>query len=187
LALIASLTTHKYWLQPKYLIFSAPFALLFLAQAYLAIERHVLRKFTMGLGVAVLVIALIHFWQPKDYGRRENWREVARVLREDLNDESALVLLPGNYRLLTYYEKELNGKWIAVTPPASAELAGSFEGELQAKLAGKQTIYYLRHDVVQNVQDPRDLLPMALDNLGMRAGSVRFNPRFQLFRWQVHE
>ncbi len=185
LATIASLITQKYWLQPKYLIFAAPFALLFLAQAYLAIERVVLRKFVTAFALAIWIIALVHFWQPTDYGRRENWREAARVLQEDIHDESALVLLPGSYRLLTYYQPELDGKWITITPPDSANQAAAFEAEVRAKLSGKRTVYYLRHDVVQNTQDPRDLLPMALENLGTRAGRVQFNPRFQLYRWDL--
>ncbi len=185
LAAIASLVTHKYWLQPKYLIFSAPFALLFIAQAYLAIERVVLRKVVVLFALGIWIIALVHFWQPAEYGRRENWREAAHVLQEDINNESALVLLPGSYRLLTYYQPELEGWWITVLPPDSAVQAAAFEADVRAKLAGKRTIYYLRQDVVQNTRDPRDLLPLTLDNLGTRAGRVQFNPRFQLYRWEV--
>ena len=185
LALVASLITHKYWLQPKYLIFSAPFALLFIAQAYLAIERVVLRKAVVAFSVALLVVALVHFWQPREYGRRENWRAAAELLEASLDESSALVLLPGTYRLLTYYAPELDGRWITVNPPDSAAQASAFENEVRAKLAGKSDVYYLRHDVVQNLQDPRDLLPLALDNFGTPAGAVRFNPRFQLLRWEV--
>ena len=185
LALAASLITHKYWVQPKYLIFAAPFALLFIAQAYLAIERIPLRKMTVILSLAVLVIALVHFWQPDEYGRRENWRLAAHILREDLNGESALLLLPGSYRLLEYYAPEVEQKALVVRPPQAATKAGEFEQDVEAKLLGKREVYYLRHDVVQNLRDPRDLLPMALDNLGTRATVIRLNPRFQLMRWNL--
>lgn len=185
IAFIASAITHKYWLQPKYLIFSAPFALLFIAQAYLSIKHGVLRRMTALISFAVLVIALVHFWQPQGYGRRENWRGAALLLNESLDNQSALLLVPGTYWLLTYYAPELKDKWIIVNPPESAADAPAFEEEVRAKVWNKRGIYYLRYDVAQNIEDPRDLLPMVLDNLGAPEGAIKFNPRFRLLRWEV--
>jgi hypothetical protein len=183
IAFIASLVTHKYWLQPKYLIFSAPFALLFIALAYRSIGNGLLRRFTALSAVFVLAIALLHFWNPQDYGRRENWREAANVLTESLDDQSALVVLPGSFSLLKYYAPSLDNRWIILRPPSSPEKAGAFEDSVRADLAGKREVYYLRYDVAQNLRDPRDLVLLALDNWGTRAGTLKFNPRFRLLRW----
>jgi len=182
LAFAACVVTKQYWLQPKYVIFSAPFALLFIAEAYLAISPVMLRRVTAAFGIAVCIIALLHFWTPTRYGRREDWRGAAHTLMERLHTDTPLLLLPGNYGLLGYYSSEVahlgqivNVNRIAQDPASLTEM-----------YHGSQ-IYFLWNDVRRLETDPDDIVLRALEQqLGAPSDVTQFNPRMKLYHWTTH-
>lgn len=180
LATAACLATGKYFLQPKYLIFSTPFALLFIALAFDDL-RHVRgRQVIAGLGAAIALISLVHYWQPESYGRKENWRTTAEILSTTVGDTNALVLLPGPYRLLRHYAPGIENHWEQIDVRGDEAEAARRLSELTAT---KRDIYYIRHDVVQNLADPDDKLIALLDRSGKPKTITQLNPRFKLYRW----
>lgn len=179
LATVASIVTGKYFLQPKYLIFSLPFALIFLAVGFEDLRSAVARKTIIALSAVVFAIAMVHYWQPATYGRKENWRAAAEVLDTAIGDQNALVLLPGPYRLLSHYAPGIEQRWEmldvhgdSTAPHRLAELA-----------ATKRDIYYLRYDVIQNLRDPQDKMIEYLNRTGKPFSVSHLNPRFKLYRW----
>ena len=185
LALIASAVTGQYWLQPKYIIFVVPFAVLFLAASYLALNASWARRTAIILGAAVMVVAYAHFLDAQHYGRRENWRDMSRYVRTHLSPESALVILDGAHPLFAYYWPQVTDVWQPVRVPKEKMVAAEFTEELRTWLAGKRDVFYVWHDVRQNTADPADLLLRSLDQLGQNREVVQFNPRFKLYHWSL--
>jgi 4-amino-4-deoxy-L-arabinose transferase-like glycosyltransferase len=180
LALIITAVTGQYWLQPKYLIFTAPVALLLIAQAYLALDSVWLRRATALLTAVVCLIAWIRFWTPQQHGRRENWRQAAAVLRREITPRSTFLLAGSGYYLLKYYWPEAPQHWqlmdVRNTPSSSA-----CRDSLLLRVRGDEDVYYLWYDIKQNVSDPRNLLLHSLDGLAARVDSEQFNPRLKLY------
>lgn len=180
LAFAASAVTKQYWLQPKYVIFSAPFALLFIAAAYQALSPAVLRRTTAALGTAVLAVALLHSWDPQHYGRREDWRGAAENLRARMTLRSVLVLAPGGYGLLRYYWPEAQQKWQMVDPDSARPI-------LQSRLYSSgydyaaMECFYLWSDIRRNGSDPQDEILKSFMVETWRVDSIQFNPRFKLY------
>jgi uncharacterized membrane protein len=187
LALLASAVTRQYWVQPKYVIFSAPFVLLLIADAYCDMSSVILRRVTAALGTAVLVIALLHFWSPQEYGRRENWREASQLLKSRLKPNSALVLVSGSYGMLTYYWPEVRDQWQIINVPDIPRPSADYVNDLRRRLSGKQEVFYLWNNVFKNESDPGNVLMHSLDLVGTRIGTVQLNPRFKLFQWKLTE
>jgi len=187
LALIATLITHKYWLQPKYLIFSTPFALLLVARAYHALETAWLRRALMLTGAAILIVALAHFWDSARYGRREDWRGMTEYLQKQYKPSSALLAFPGNYGLLAYYWPECRNILQLADIPRGKSYSEGEIARLRARLSGKQRVFYIRWDTVQNLRDPGDALPRALSEIAAAPAQVTpFNPRFALYEWRLN-
>lgn len=180
LATIASAITGKYFLQPKYLIFSLPFALLFLALAFDDIRNAHGRKTVAVLGAVIAVIALLHYWKPEIHGRKEDWRTAAEVLSTSVSDSTALVLLPGHYRLLSYYAPGIEKHWEQLDVQSNSAATSERLAELARS---RREIYYLRHDVVQNLRDPDDELVSELNKSGKTLSVTQLNPRFKIYRW----
>lgn len=180
LATLACAATGKYFLQPKYLIFSVPFALLFLAVAFDDVRNLNGRKVLAVMGAIIAVVALTHYWQPTKYGRKEDWKTAAEVLSTAVSDSNALVLLPNPYTLLRYYAPGIQNQWEIINVQADASGA---ERRLTELPQSRQDIYYLRYDVVQNVQDPNDKIISFLNKSGKPQSITQLNPRFKLYRW----
>jgi 4-amino-4-deoxy-L-arabinose transferase-like glycosyltransferase len=185
LALIASMVTGQYWLQPKYIIFVVPFGVLFVAASYLALSARWARRAVVVLGAAVLVVAYAHCLDPQHYGRRENWRGMSTYVRTHLTPESALLILDGAHPLFAYYWPQVADVWQPVHVPKEKDRASEFTTELRARLAGKSDVFYLWHNVRRNTADPADLLLRSLDQLGQNREVVQFNPRFKLYHWSL--
>lgn len=180
LATIACVVTGKYFLQPKYLIFSTPFALLFFALAFDDLRNARARQMIAGLGAVIAILSLTHYWQPEKYGRKEDWRTAAEIMSTTVGDTNALVLLPGPYRLLRYYAPGIKESWVQVdilNDPTNAQ------ARLSELTATSQYVYYIRHDVVQNIADPEDKVVAILDQSGKPRTVTQLNPRFKLYRW----
>jgi hypothetical protein len=185
-ALFLAVTTGMNWLQPKYLISSVPFALLFIALAWTEIRSRSLRTALLISGALVLTVSWLHFNNDQAYGRREDWRGAATYLRAHLNGNSRLIITQGTWWLLDYYGSDLHSYWLGdyTAPPERRETATCAK-ILRAGLGSAQTAYYLRVDTFQNQADPDDQLPAALDQIGTRKESIQFNPRLKLLRWDI--
>jgi uncharacterized membrane protein len=185
LALIATVVMKQYWLQPKYIIFVAPWALLFIALAYLAVPHTLLRRGAAALGAGVLLVALLHYWNPQAYGRRENWRAACAMLRTATGPRTALVLLPEGYPLLKYYWPKAGTRMQLISVPPQSAPDSALLQTVRDSLAGKESVIYLRWDVVQNGADPHDVLLKTLDRIGTRTETTQFNPRLIAYRWRL--
>ena len=179
------MATHQYWLQPKYIIFVAPFALLFIALAWESMTRRWLRVVTLTAGLIVLLFALLHYWNPEQYGRREDWRGLSTELRRDMTPASALLVVPGGYGMIGYYWPEGTKRYDVVTVKPLSEVTPGFIESLRERLRGKSDVYYVRFDTQQNLEDPADVLPQALNCLGARRTVTQYNPRLRLYHWDL--
>lgn len=145
-------------MHPKYVIFVAPFCLLLVAEGYVLLERRALRNGVAAVSLAVFAVAFARFWQPQAYGRREDWRGVARLLAREVRDDDVLLLVRNRYALLRYYWPD----------------------------AGRQRrVFYARWDTIKNDFDPLDLVQHSLSRLGADERRVRFNPRLCVESWRV--
>ena len=185
-ALVATFILHKYFVHPKYLIFSAPFFLLIIASAYVTLNFAALRRLITLFGIAVTAVAFIHFNDSQEYGRRENWKGVTEYLKYEVNSESPLLLLAGYSGMLNYYDPGNKSKWKSVDIPATYPSISLWEDKLRTILAQSSYVYYLRLDVRQMHDDPSDLVLTTLDRLGVRLGIIQFNPRLRLYHWKIN-
>ncbi|RPH95656.1 hypothetical protein EHM69_03750 [candidate division KSB1 bacterium] len=185
LAFISSALTDRYWLQPKYVIFIIPFAHLFVAQAYLAINPRWLRHGAMVLGITAVAIAYAHFLDPQHYGRRENWRDVTAFLKPRMHPNSSLMVIPGSYRLFHYYWPESRTLSAVIDVPPILSPTPEFTSHIRARLVGKAEVYYLWYDIRQNIADSQNILLKTLEELGYNREAMQFNPRLILYRWQL--
>jgi hypothetical protein len=185
LAFVACIVTKQYWLQPKYIIFSAPFALWFVALGFCALPGHWLKGLTTALGAAVIALSLAHYWNPEGYGRRENWRGAADALRDRVTPQSVVLVVPGTYWLLDYYWPLAPGYRETIFVPDLEGPVAPFVYRLRSHLAGRTDVYYLWWDIRQNIADPRDILLHSLDYMGVRLPTRHLNPRLKLYHWRL--
>ena len=179
IATVASAVTGDYFLQPKYLIFSAPFALLFIADSASALNKRWMKQALAGLAGLLFGIAIVHYWTPSEYGRKENWREAALLLRSDAEHHNLLVTLKENYPLLFYYAPPLRDVRYTVSMP----LNRMAEGFLQEAVINPRTVNYLYWDTMQNQLDPQNQLPKVLDQMRGNHTIRQLNPRLKIYSW----
>lgn len=184
IAFTATAATSQNWLQPKYIIFVAPFALLFIAQSYLALTARWLRAAMVLMWIAVVGVAQVHFADSREYGRRENWRAAAAYLRAEMNEHSALVVIRGTNRLFTYYGPDLRQRAVVLDIPPLPAPTLPYSFSVRARLADYDDVYYLWYDIAQNSNDRFNILPKALDRIGQRQEIVQFNPRLRVIHWR---
>ena len=185
------------FIHPKYMSPTAPFFLLFIVAAYLAISRPFNRLIVAVTGVAVCGIAVLHFNQPEKYGRREDWRGAANLLRTELDDDSTLLLL-GNANssptmtahqpptsLWEYYAADTFRYVRVVSIPGPNVTAQELAPILRSLISGKRHIYYLWSEIGANVIDPHDVLVRTARNALIGERVTQFNPRLVLYRWDA--
>ncbi|RQV96571.1 hypothetical protein EH220_05505 [bacterium] len=184
IAASASFVTGKYFLQPKYLIFAAPFLFLVIIESARAFRALRARWTVAGLGALVFLIAFAHYSHPERFGRKENWREAARFLTEQADGESAVLALSPPF-LLNYYAPALKPEITFVSPPANPALPSIPETEqLRIIIDNNSMIYYVYWDISQNRYDPRNHLISALDNLIGEHSVYSLNPRLKIYIWK---
>ena len=183
IAAFASAVTSQYFLQPKYLIFCAPFLLLMVLDAALTLKSARLRQSIAILGIFVFLIAYMHYSNPAAYGRKENWREAALFLSQEVNDESGIVIIGNEH--LTYYAPALKSAIIDFDIPQFPLTANSPDSaRLRGQCKDKQTLFYLNWETIQNLKDPRNYLITALDQMNGEHTVYPLNPRLKIFIWK---
>lgn len=184
IAAAASFMTGKYFLQPKYLIFSAPFLLLLLIESTRALRAMSIRWSIAGLSALIVAVAFVHFTHPERYGRKENWRDVAHYLESEIRGND-IILTFRRLPQIKYYSEEAGRKMLVVEAPEQANSLTPLEKEKLSTIArDHDEIYFINWDTNQNAYDPHDHLPAALDRLiGEHAVRI-FNPRMQIFVWK---
>jgi uncharacterized membrane protein len=189
LAYALTIATKQYWLHPKYVIYVAPFVLLMVAEGWLLIERLPLRLAAAVSSVLVTMVALSRFWRPHEFGRREDWRAAAEVLKSETSDPAvALVMLRHPYSLLQYYWPEAHDHWNLVEPPSmQTDQAGldAIATSIAKAAAGKKRVIYLRWDTIQNDLDPGDLVVQDVSRIGDPQPAQELNPRLYVDAWRV--
>ena len=173
--------TGLYLLMPKFLIYAVPFGLCMLAEAYMALEAAKVRWLLTACGVAIAAVALLHFWTPQLYGRRENWKDLAAMLRAAQGPGTQIVLLPGSHGSLDYYWEGALEHARIIAVPAAPDSA--FASAVRETVNGKRDIYFVRYDIVQFERDPHDRLLKTLDSFGLRKDVVQYNPRLLCYHW----
>jgi uncharacterized membrane protein len=185
IAAFASAATGQYFLQPKYLIFSAPFVFLLILDSGLLLKSIRLRQIVAVMGIAIFMIAYTHYSNPEEYGRKENWREAARFLSNSINEKSGILLLSNGY-MLSYYAPELKSAFIDLAESQSPLTANSLDPvRLRKQLIGKQTLFYVYWDTIQNLKDPDNYLITALDRLTGEHTVYSLNPRLKIYIWKM--
>jgi hypothetical protein len=186
LASALTVITKQYWLHPKYVIYVVPFVLLVIAEGYVALASRA-QEIAAAAGAAVVIaVALVRFWQPQSYGRREDWRGAARILeREATRDDALIVLVRNDYDLLRYYWPEASRHWALVEPPMDARGEAAFADLVARVVAGKRHVFYVRWDTIQNDQDPLDLVLSSMAKLGAAEPAVQLNPRLIVASWRL--
>jgi hypothetical protein len=193
----AMVLTGMYFPHPKYMVASAPFALLLITATYLDIESRLERWLVAVLGLAVFAIAIVHFNQPAKYGRREDWRGAAAFLSSAMNDDSMLLRLGGRDRpfaepsqerprsLLDYYGPGLRRRSRHLAPPRPGAPAAAFVPALTRLSAGKRDVYYVWSETSRNRYDPSDLLLAAARTAFTEERKLPLNPRLAVYQWRV--
>jgi mannosyltransferase len=194
---LAVIVLGRDFIHPKYMSSTAPFLLLLVTAAYLAISRPVNRLIVALAGAAVCGIAIVHFNQPEKYGRREDWRGAAGMLRSVLDDDSTLLWL-GNANspsrlslreppqsLWEYYAPDLFPRIRVVPIPGPAATVHDVEPILAPLVSGKRGVYYLWSEIGANVTDPHDVLVKAARETLGRENVTQLNPRLVLYRWEA--
>jgi uncharacterized membrane protein len=185
IAVFASIATGKYFLHPKYMVFSAPFLLLLLIESARAFKSIRIRWSIAGLGIIVLLIAYVHFLRPDAYGRKENWREAASFLTKHATEDKSILVFNHQY-LLLYYNPDIERKLLKITAPEKPDAMYSTEMEaLRSTVSGKKNIFYIYWDTAQNYFDPHNHLLTALNKLVGEHALYSLNPRFKIYMWTL--
>ncbi len=197
LSFAAVLAMKRNFVHPKYMVFCAPFLLLFVAAAFLSMTRRAERWLVGVSGAVVFGIAFAHFNDPRDYGRREDLRGVASLLRPALKPGSVVLWLgnhtaPGpmtkNSRPLSiweYYGADLFPYIRLIGLPRPDAAPDDLAPTIEQLTAGKREIYYVWLEIARNTDDPRDVI---LSELRQRLGSpqrTQLNPRLVVYRWSA--
>ncbi len=193
----AVLVMKRDFIHPKYMVFAAPFLLLMLTAGYVAMRRRSERLIVGATSMAVFVISIVHFNQPLQYGRREDWRGAAAYLRSAL-DEQATLLWLGNSRapeemvlngppqsLWDYYAADLFPRIRRIRMPRPDAAPAELTPTLARLTEGKSHVYYLWDEIAANVGDPQNAVVEAARGVFVDERRVQFNPRMVLYEWST--
>ncbi len=191
---LAVLVLKRDFIHPKYMIFSAPFLLLALTAGYLGIRGPAGRAIAGLASLAVFCISIVHLNEPREYGRREDWRGAAAFLRSHLDGESTLLWLGDSRRMTVdrppqslweYYGSDL----VPYTSPIALPRPDASPDDLAPVVAratyGKRRVYYLWSEILANREDPRDALIATARKTFASEQRIQFNPRLVLYAWSA--
>jgi len=191
----AVLATGKDFIHPKYMVFSAPFFLFFVAAGFLAIPLRPARYAAAAAGLLVCAVSILHFNEPWQYGRRESWREAAEYLRTRVDGDSVVLLLgqekapkrlvasPSPRSVWEYYAGDLF-PWVRLLPvPDGARTADDAAPFVLHATAGKHRVFYVWSEIMANVYDPRDSVIAAARAKFGEESRTQFNPRLAVYSW----
>jgi hypothetical protein len=194
---VAVLVMGRDFIHPKYMVFSAPFLLLLLTATYFSFHRRSERLIVGAMGLAVFSISIVHFNQPQEYGRREDWRGVTAYLRSVLDDQSTLLWLGDSksseemvpsvppQSLWDYYGSDLVPR-IRSIPMREGNATPEELTPILTRLArGKSHAYYLWEEIRANVNDPQSAVITTAREIFANERTIQYNPRFVLYEWDV--
>jgi len=142
----------------------------------------------------------VHFNQPTQYGRREDWRGAAQYLRTELVDPRAMLLRLGSVgsaeapprkngsepqSLWEYYAGDLSERTKTIRLPHANASSLELVPTVQQLAAGKRDIYYLWSEIGRNFDDPGDVVLAAAREVLVDERKLQFNPRFILYHWHT--
>jgi len=201
LSFAAVVITGRNFIHPKYMVFSAPFLPLLFTAAFFSTERRSLRSVLGGLAACVFAVALLHFNQPDQYGRREDWRGAASYLRTELDQRAQLLRLgsagtaedPPHEQgappqsLWEYYAADLSQHTKIISLPRPDAAVADLVPTVQRLTSGKRDVYYLWSEIGRNFDDPADVLLTAAREVLVDEQKRQFNPRFILYHWHTRQ
>jgi hypothetical protein len=197
ISFVAVLIGGRDFVHPKYMVFSAPFLLLLLAIGYLGTSNRLERMIAGAASLMVFAISIIHFNQPEQYGRREDWRGVAAYLRSTIDDESTLLWLGDskspermvvNNRpetLWEYYGADLVSRVHLIQMPRPDATPEELAPILARLVSGTRRVYYVWAEIAANVRDPRNAVITTARDALVEERRLQFNPRVVLYEWNT--
>lgn len=174
------------FIHPKYFVGTAPFFLLLCATAVCELARERQRWVLAVTGLAVWWVSFLHYWNPRDYGRREDWRAAAELFRKEQAKGTALLLIgtfyDESYPLFVYYAPELRPRIVPTYLFSSDEQVVQ---RMKRELKAAPRFCYLRWDTLQNMEDPSDRMLRAARRLGRDEAVEQLNPRLISYCWNA--
>lgn len=186
LGILAAVPLGWKFIHPKYMVGASPFFLLFCAGAVLELTRNVERWALAATGLTVWGVSFAHYYDPRDYGRREDWHAARDICRKEQAQGSTLLLIgtfyEQSYPLFQYYAPDLRPR---IVPTYLLPTEEAVEQRMKRELGSTSRFCYLRWDTLQNMEDPRDRMLGAARRLGREESLVRLNPRLMLYCWNT--
>jgi hypothetical protein len=186
LGVVASVPLGWKFVHPKYLVGTAPFFLLLCATAACELARERQRLALAVTGLSVWWISFVHYWNPRDYGRREDWHGATALLRNEQAKGSALLLIgtfyEQSYPLLEHYAPDLRPR---IVPTYLFTTDEEVERRMRREMGAARRFCYLRWDTLQNMEDPSDRMLRVARRLGHDEAVTRLNPRLVSHCWNT--
>jgi hypothetical protein len=192
---LAVLVKRSDFIHPKYMVFSAPFLLLLLVAAFQSLPNVAQRAAVAATGLAVFAVSIVHFNEPTEYGRREDWRGLAATLRARLDDQSVVLWLggptsppeakPNNppQSVWEYYGADLFPRVRTIAMPSPNATPAQVTSLIRSLTAGERHVYYVWGEIMANTGDPGGSVIASAEGLFGDEKRIQFNPRFALYEW----
>lgn len=195
ISFVAALIMGRNFVHPKYMVFCAPFLLLFFVAGFLALPRR-WERWGAGIGAfLVFSVAFAHFNQPRSFGRREDLRGVAELIRPAIKDDTLVLWLgsrtaPGPMQrnaqpqsIWEYYGADLFPQVRLVGLPKSDATPEDVAAVVAPLVEGRNDVYFVWLEIARNTDDPGDLVLSALTNRLGKGERVQLNPRLIVYHW----
>jgi hypothetical protein len=186
LGLLASVPLGWKFIHPKYLVGTAPFFLLLCATAACELNRERQRFALAVTTFAVWWVSFVHYWNPRDYGRREDWHAATELFRKEQARGTVLLLIgtfyEQSYPLFEHYAPDLRPR---IVPTQLMKSDEEVELRMRRELGAARRFCYLRWDTLQNMEDPSDRMLRASRRLGHQESVTRLNPRLVSHCWNT--